>query len=325
MKDRLGREIEYLRVSVTQNCNLRCIYCRPGEDEAEVFSKSGYQCSCTSTLTSAEFSSIVKVFAGMGIKKVRLTGGEPLTRPDILSIVEQIAAIPGIEDLSMTTNGIYLGKMADKLKEFGLKRLNISLDSLKEDRFHSITGGRLIDVLKGIEKALDTGFPIRINTVLIKGLNDDEVDDFILLTKDKPIDVRFIELMPVGKFGEENSDKVVYNNDIINNHPELITCDTRIESLPARYYCVNGYKGRVGFISPVSHKFCSSCNRIRLTCDGKIKPCLGSNGEVDILGVLKDDPSKLEEFVKKTIFEKPEGHNFNKDFTSLRSMDMIGG
>lgn len=325
MKDRLGREIEYLRVSVTQNCNLKCIYCRPEDDEPEASAKSGYPCSCPATLTSSEFSMIVKVFAGLGIRKVRITGGEPLTRPDILDIVERIAAIPGIEDLSMTTNGISLGKTADKLKKAGLMRLNISLDSLKEDRFHNITGGRLEDTLSGIQKALDIGFPVRINTVLIKGINDDEVNDFILLTKDKPVDVRFIELMPIGKFGEEHSEKIVYNNDIINTHPKLLPCDTGVESLPARYYCTAGYRGRVGFISPVSHKFCSDCNRIRLTCDGKIKPCLGSNGEVDILSVLRDSPDKLEDFIRKAVYEKPEGHNFNKDFVSSRSMNKIGG
>lgn len=294
MKDRLGREIECLRISVTQNCNLRCIYSRLENNNTGDASICNYRYSCPITLTAVEFNIIVKVFAALGIKKVRITGGEPLTRPDIRSIIERIASIPGIEDLSMTTNGVYIGDMAAMLKEAGLKRLNISLDTLKADRFYNITGGSLDRVLQGIKKSLDIGLsPIKINTVLIKGINDDEVDDFISLTKDNPIDVRFIELMPVDKFGEKNLNKIVDNYDIISSHPELSLCDDRTESLPARFYFIEGYKGRVGFISPVCHKFCASCNRIKLSCDGKIKPCLGNNGEVDILNVLRKTPYKF--------------------------------
>lgn len=319
MKDRFGRIIEYLRISVTQNCNLKCIYCSPGESSCAQ--------KCSANLRPEEFEKIVGSMAKVGIRKVRITGGEPLTRTDVCEIIGRISKIRGIQDISMTTNGIQLDRMADKLKSAGLKRLNISLDSLDEDRFKHITGGgRLKDTLNGIEKALALGLnPVKINTVLIKGVNDDEIDDFIQLTRDRPLEVRFIELMPIGRFGEQNSDKIVYNSDIIRARPELIFSEDSLGGQPARYYSIAGYKGEIGFISPVSHKFCNSCNRIRLTCDGKIKPCLGNNGEVDITEVLRQNPDRLDALIKKIIYEKPEGHNFGSNFSSVRNMSMIGG
>jgi cyclic pyranopterin phosphate synthase len=178
----------------------------------------------------------------------------------------------------------------------------------------------------GIYKAMELGItPVKLNTVLIKGVNDDEIDALINLTKDSPLEVRFIELMPIGKFGEENSDKIVYNSDIIKAHPEFIFIGDNLRGAPASYYRIEGYKGKVGFISPMSHKFCSSCNRVRLTCDGKIKLCLGHNSEMDVASVLREKPEELDEFIKKTIYEKPKGHNFDKNFSSDRNMSMIGG
>lgn len=319
MKDRLGRDIEYLRVSVTQNCNLKCIYCAP--DENRVSS------NCCSSLSPEEYKTIIMCMVNNGINRVRITGGEPLTRLDVCDIIKAVSKLPGIKDLSMTTNGIHLATMAKDLKKAGLMRLNISLDSLKGDKFKHITGGgRLEDVLKGIDEALKVGLtPIKINTVLIKGINDDEIDDFINLAKYDPIEVRFIELMPVGKFGDQNRDKIVYNTDIIASHPQLVLCEDNNENGPSQDYLMEGYKGKIGFISPMSHEFCGSCNRIRLTCDGKIKPCLGNNGEVDAIGILRNNPEKLEELVKRVIYEKPEGHNFSKKFESDRSMNLIGG
>ena len=319
MKDVFGREIEYLRISITQNCNLKCIYCSPDQNS--------YEQKCSVTLTPEEFEKIVRSMAKVGIRKVRITGGEPLSRTDVCEIIERISKVQGIEDISMTTNGINLDRMAEKLKAAGLKRLNISLDSLKKEKFEYITcGGRLEDTLKGIEKAMAVGLkPVKINTVLIKGVNDDEIDDFIQMTKDNWLEVRFIELMPIGRFGEQNSDKIVRNSDIIDARAELIFCEDTSEGQPAKYYRIEGYKGKIGFISPISHKFCSSCNRIRLTCDGKIKPCLGSNGEVDITEVLRQEPDKLDAFIEKIIYEKPEGHNLGKKFSSTRNMNMIGG
>ncbi|HEX3029018.1 MAG TPA: GTP 3',8-cyclase MoaA [Clostridia bacterium] len=318
MKDRFGREIEYLRISITQNCNLKCLYCSPDGSSGE---------KCASALKPEEFERIVGAMVRSGIRNVRITGGEPLVRQDVCEIIERISKIKGIEDISMTTNGINLDRMAEKLKSAGLKRLNVSLDSLKEDRFEYITGGgRLENTLDGIQKALALGMgPVKINTVLIKGVNDDEIDDFIQLTKDSPLEARFIELMPIGSFGECNSDKIVYNSDIINARPELILCSDNLRSTPASYYRIEGYKGKVGFISPMSHKFCSSCNRIRLTFDGKIRPCLGNNGEVDVADLLRQNPDGLDEFIQKAIYEKPAGHNFECSFSSKRNMSMIGG
>jgi cyclic pyranopterin phosphate synthase len=269
---------------------------------------------------------VVRAFVALGIKKVRITGGEPLTRPDLLTIIEAISVIPGITDLSMTTNGIILDQMAVDLKQAGLQRLNISLDSLREERFREITGGSLYRVLKGIDKSLEVGLqPVKINTVLMKGVNDDEVDDFIALTRDWAVDLRFIELMPIGDFGVNHAAIIVRHDELLRDHPGLIPCDNGDENLPARYYRREGYQGRVGLISPVSHKFCSRCNRMRLTCDGKIRPCLGDNGEVDLTGVLRSKPEILPEFIRKVIYEKPRGHCFGGEFVSSRSMDRIGG
>ena len=319
MKDRFGREIEYLRISVTQSCNLKCIYCSPDG------TRKGNDCA--SRLTPEEFGTIASAMARLGIRKVRITGGEPLTRPDICDIINLISEIPGIDDISMTTNGIYLAKYARSLKAAGLGRLNISLDSLREDRFRFITGcGKLEDVQKGIEIAVESGLlPLRINTVLIKGVNDDEIDDFISIARHDPVDVRFIELMPIGEFGEQNSDKIVYSSDIIASRPGLAPCVDSNPNQPARYYCMDGFKGRIGFISPMSHKFCNRCNRIRLTCDGRLKPCLGDNGEVSVIDVLRNNPSGLEAFLRTVVYEKPEGHNFERGFNSNRRMNAIGG
>lgn len=318
MKDKYDREIKYLRISITQNCNLKCIYCSPEgecEDKKEV------------CLSPDEIESVVRSMEKVGISKVRITGGEPLLRNDVCEIVERIAGVPGINDISLTTNGVNLEEKVEGLKKAGLNRLNISLDSLKEERYSYITGGgKLSKALSGIEKSLELGLnPIKINSVLIKGINDDEIDDFIELAKDKPIQVRFIELMPIGTYGEENSDKIVNNSDIIKAHPQLVYDGKSNNGQPATYYTIEGYKGKIGFISPMSHKFCSTCNRIRLTCDGKIKPCLGNNGEIDILDTLKNHPDKLDQLIQDTIFNKPRGHNFGKDFSSLRSMNRIGG
>lgn len=319
MQDRFGRKIEYLRLSVTDDCNLKCLYCMPETKDKKV---------CRShSLSPDEIVRIVSVLAKLGIKKVRVTGGEPLVRPDTGDIIKGIAAIDGIEDISLTTNGIRLAAMAYTLKASGLSRVNISLDSLKPEVFSRITGGgNITAVLDGIKEAVASGLrPVKINTVLIKGLNDSEVDNFIRLAKDNPVDVRFIELMPVGKFGESNMERIIPNSAIISAHPELRHIEDACTGQPARYYEIEGYMGRIGFISPMSHKFCSSCNRIRLTCTGKLRPCLGDNGEVDLLPIIENGPDMLEETLKKAIFEKPEGHNFSKGFTSQKGMNEIGG
>lgn len=317
MLDQLGRNIEYLRVSVTQNCNLKCVYCSPDCENG----------ACE-ILGPEEFGNVVRIMQKMGIRKVRITGGEPMVRKDIVEIVNSISSIPGIDDVSMTTNGLNLINMAKKLKTSGLKRLNISLDSLKSEKYAQITGGGVLyKVLDGIDAALKVGLtPIKINVVVIKGYNDDEIDDFIELARNLPVDIRFIELMPIGEFGENNADRIVPNSSIIAARPQLIEAIIDEMGQPARNYIIEGYKGRIGFISPMSHKFCNCCNRIRLTSDGKLRPCLGSNGEVDLLPIIKNGTQQqLQELIMQTIYSKPQGHNFEEGFASNRGMSRIGG
>lgn len=319
MKDSYGREIEYLRISVTKQCNMKCLYCQPESSDC-----SSINCE---SLSPEDFHRIVSIMAGLGIRKVRLTGGEPLVRSDIVEIIRNISGINGIIDISMTTNGIKLADMAEELKAAGLMRVNISLDSLQPKKFQEITGSsRFTDVTNGIRKAFETGlWPVRINTVLIRGINDNEIDDFIEFARDLPVDVRFIELMPFGKFGEDNRHRIIYGSKIVAARPQLIHIDHTDPSLPSDYYRIEGYKGRIGFISPISHKFCGNCNRIRLTCDGKLKPCLGSNAEIDLLQALQSGGPELEELITTAIYQKPAGHNFYCGPRSDRNMNEIGG
>jgi len=316
MIDQFGRKIEYLRISVTQKCNMNCIYCNP-EGECETLCDS---------LSIMDFKRIVQSMAKCGIKKIRITGGEPLLRNDLCELVQTLSQIDGIDDISATTNGIRLKEMAEPLKKAGLKRVNISLDSLNEEKFKYITGGgKLSVVLEGIASAVKAGlFPIKINIVVMKGVNDEEINAFINLAKDNPIEVRFIELMPIGDFGEKNKEKVVFNSSIIRTHPQLISMEST-SSGPASMYTIEGFKGLIGFISPMSHQFCHLCNRIRLTCDGKIRPCLGQNGEKDLIPVLRNHPENLDEFIRTAILEKPKGHHFGEEYKSTRSMNKIGG
>lgn len=319
MKDQYGREIEYLRIAITQNCNLKCVYC------ASDGQKNGNECG--TGFTTAEIIKITEIMVDLGIKKIRITGGEPLLRPDLPEIIRSITDSKGIEDLSLTTNGIYLLEKAKELKQAGLKRINISLDSLRPDRFRLMTGGGdLKRVLKGINWALESGLqPVKINTVLVKGMNDDEVDDFIHLTRELPVEVRFIELMPIGKFGEQNSQNIIYNRDILASHPQLVKSKDDTSPSVAVIYQIDGYPGRVGLISPMSHQFCHCCNRIRLTCDGWLKPCLGHNGEANLADILRNNPLELQDLIQQIIFKKPAGHHFKDGYHSARTMDNIGG
>lgn len=319
MLDQYGRKIEYMRISVTQKCNLKCIYCDPEGDNCKD--------SKEDSLSPREFEKVVRSMVNTGIKKIRITGGEPLLRRDIYEIISRISGIDGIEDISMTTNGIKLFKMVDELKAAGLGRLNISLDSLRPEKFKFITGGGdLKKTMDGIDRALDLGMtPVKINTVLIKGINDDEIDDLIELTKERPIEVRFIELMPMGSFGENNRDKIVHNDDLIAARSDLQYLERTDKGSPAVYYQMHGYTGKIGFISPMTHQFCSDCNRIRLTSDGKIRLCLGNNGEVSIREALNLKPENFNQIISQIIMDKPLGHYFGEGFSSSRKMNMIGG
>lgn len=319
MNDRYGRSIDYLRVSLTDRCNLRCIYCMPEEG---VYKKSHEE-----ILRFEEILKIVNAAALLGVKKIRYTGGEPLILKGIEELIEKTSKVPGIKDIAITTNGILLEDLADKLKESGLNRVNISLDTLKEDKFKQITrGGDINKVLRAIQKCISIGLtPVKINTVLIKGINDDEISDFINLTRELPVEIRFIELMPIGQ-GEKLYEKGFMSSDeVIARFPELMPLETNKNST-ASLYKIKNSKGKVGFISPLSCKFCASCNRIRLTSMGTIKPCLHSANELNIKGYLNNEVL-LTSALKEAIYNKPSQHNLecDKKSSSSKMMYQIGG
>jgi len=261
----------------------------------------------------------------LGIQKVRLTGGEPLLRKDILEIVERIARLEGLQDLSMTTNAQMLPGKAQLLKQAGLRRLNISLDSLKPEVFHELTGGDIQPVLQGMEEAVEAGLlPLKLNVVLVRGINDGEIDDFIALTRDRPIDVRFIELMPIGDHGE-NTARRISNQEVLNARPYLQPLPARYPGQPSSDYQVPGYRGRVGFISPISHQFCADCNRIRVMSDGTLRPCLGVDREIPLTSAIAQDDDALREAIQTAIFKKPAAHRFESCTFEERNMSRIGG
>lgn len=325
MKDAIGREIDYLRISVTDRCNFRCLYCMP---EKGVKLKSHGD-----ILRFEEITEFVEAVVPLGISRVRVTGGEPLVRLGIVDFIRALRAIDGIRDISMTTNGSLLSTMARDLKDAGLDRVNISLDSLKPDRFKKITRrGKLSDVLEGVRAALEAELtPVKINCVVVRGFNDDEIMDFVNLTGNYPIFVRFIELMPLGETGwgrgrfisaEEikNSIKIKY---------ELIPTGVPAGAGPAVYYKIPGASGAVGFITPISRHFCEACNRMRLTADGKLKPCLERDLEIDVKKALRERRGKeeLQRLFKEALAAKPACHHMKQEGNEWHSRMMwqIGG
>ncbi|HWR62158.1 MAG TPA: GTP 3',8-cyclase MoaA [Clostridia bacterium] len=326
MKDSLGRSINYLRISVTDRCNLRCRYCMPEEG---IVKKSHLE-----MLTLEEVFEVVKICAELGTDKIRITGGESLVRKGLTGLIEKITALPEIKDVALTTNGILLGQMAGELKKAGLKRINVSLDTMNEKRYEYITrGGKLEAVLDGMRKAIEVGLvPLKINTVLTKDFNEDEISDFIKLTVNENIDVRFIELMPLGHAAGFAAEHYLPNTAVLESFRELEPEEAVDKSSPARYYRLPGAKGRVGLINPISHKFCDHCNRIRLTADGKLKPCLHSDKEIDARKILRavenDDRHRaLLEAVSETIRLKPGQHTLDDLYSKPTARDMytIGG
>ena len=297
MKDNFGREISYLRVSVTQRCNLNCVYCGKSD------------CAKKETeLSPGTIEKLVRAFVKCGINKVRITGGEPLVRKDICEITERIHSIGGVETLAITTNGVYLAQYAEDMKKAGLDSVNISLDSTDGSTYRHLTGADVLKkVLEGIDEAQSAGLsPVKINAVLMKGVNSDGAGDLINLAKNRNIDVRFIELMPFSDEGE-NASLIVTGDEILKEFPFLNPIDYKEGT--ARYYSADGFKGRIGLINPITQKFCSDCNRIRLLSDGKVKPCLGYDTAYDIMQFIDDEDRLLEE-VKKIILKKPAGHSF---------------
>lgn len=316
MNDRFGRTITYLRLSLTERCTLKCAYCRAGE---------GF-CPKKSELTQDEFLRIVRAFAAVGVRKVRLTGGEPMLRRDLIPIISGIRAIDEIREITMTTNGQHLAGQCRALREAGLDRLNISVDSLKPERYTAITGGGSLSlVLAGIEEAFAAGFSsLKLNVVLLRGQNDDETADFIALTKDRPISVRFIEYMPLGE--TDQASLRVTGAELLQKHPELVPVEPSYPGQPARDYQMPGYVGRVGLIDPMSHRFCADCNRVRVMSDGMIRPCLGSNEEFSLKEALEQtDDSALHAVIARAIALKPETHCFDEGFSAEKTMRHIGG
>ncbi len=318
--DRHNRKISYLRVSITDRCNLRCIYCMPPGGIKPLRHED--------ILRFEEIEEIARYGVDWGIDKVRITGGEPLVRKGVVYLIETLANLRGIRDLSMTTNGILLRNYARDLKNAGLQRINISLDSLNADKFQHITKvGKLSLVLDGIEEALKRGLePVKINVVVMKGINDDEVLDFAKMSLDRPLHIRFIEYMPLGYKGFAKEDRFFPTSQIkerLRELGELIPAEVKGAG-PAKSFRFEESSGTIGFITPMSEHFCATCNRLRLTADGKLYPCLFSDCGVDIMGPLRSGTGGkgIRELFEEALKNKPEKHSLKGN---NQVMSKIGG
>ena len=317
MIDRLGRNITYLRISVTDKCNLRCRYCMPEEGVCKK--------NHADMLTEDEFICAVEAAAALGITKVRITGGEPLVRKNIVSICRRTAKVPGIKEVCLTTNGILLPELGKQLREAGVRRLNLSLDTLDPEKYTYITRiGRLEQFRRGLEAALTAGFEkVKINAVLIGGFNDDEIEDLAQLTMKYPVDVRFIELMPIQDHDEFGESAYLPYSRVLERLPDAVPVEH--DGGVAKLYRLPGAKGNIGLISPISAHFCGECNRLRLTADGKLKPCLHAPDEYSIKGL---DFAGMKEVFEKAIWNKPAWHGdldaVNRSKAG-RNMNEIGG
>lgn len=326
LTDHFGRNISYLRVSVTDRCNQRCFYCMP-EGGVSLFRHSDI-------LTYEEILRIIRVGATLGISKIRITGGEPLIRRQICSLIENIIRIPGILDVSMTTNGVLLKDMARPLFEAGLRRINISIDSLDPEKYLDITKRNFfLQVWEGIREAEALRFhPIKLNVVAIRGVNDDEISAFAKMTFSRPYHVRFIEFMPIGHHNQWSAEKVVPSSEIIarlETIAPLVPIQRSMLDGPSRRYHFEGASGEIGIISALSEHFCQQCNRLRLTPDGKFRPCLVSDEEVDVKTRVREGCSddEIAEIIGQAIDRKSKGSGaFPKpDTQCMRNMSRIGG
>lgn len=327
MRDVYKRKIDYIRISITDRCNLRCVYCMPEEGIKLI--------KHDEVLSYEEIIRLCKLFSRIGISKVKITGGEPLVRKDVHKLVKSIKETDGIDNVTLTTNGILLEDQIDELVKAGLDAVNISIDTLKDDTYRELTRiGDVNKVLNGIKKCLNyKDLKIKLNCVPIKGRNEDEIIDLINLCKYNDISIRFIEMMPIG-LGKNmkglNDEEIM--SLIEKNIGKLTPYSGNLGNGPSNYYSLEGYKGKVGFISAVNHKFCETCNRVRLTCEGFLKACLQYDIGIDLRTMLRNGCSDDEilEAIKLTIYNKPEGHNFkvvrNEDEkVEYRGMSQIGG
>jgi GTP 3',8-cyclase len=322
--DKYGRKIDYLRISVTDRCNLRCTYCMPSEGISLINHQD--------ILRYEEIIRLTRLAYELGFRKFRITGGEPLVRKGIPSLIKSISELGDDIDLSLTTNAVLLAKYADELKKSGLHRINISLDTLDKAKFKQISRFDLFDdVMNGIKSAIDVGFnPIKINVVVVKNVNDDEILDFVEYATDKPIQVRFIELMPFYKseWGVENFVSAEDIKSQIESHYHLTEINGDSSS-PAVDYKLDRYEGQIGFIAPVSKKFCDDCNRLRLTADGRLLPCLMGRVEIDVKTSMRDNApdGEIKAIIQSAMIEKPKGHDLCKDGLEKvnRAMSRVGG
>jgi len=321
--DPFGRRIEYVRLSVTDRCDLRCKYCMP--EGFKDFEEPAHW------LTPTEIERVIGAFGRLGTRRVRITGGEPLVRKNLPGLAGRLAALPGIEDLSLSTNATRLDKHGQALFDAGISRINVSLDTLRPERFKEITQGKLEKVLNGLMAAKQAGFhPIKINMVVMKGVNDDEVEDMVDFCIEHDFTLRFIETMPVGETGRAATDQYISLQDV------KARLEQRFELLPgvmpgggpARYVQVAGTDLRIGFITPISQHFCETCNRVRLSVDGTLYMCLGQEERYPLRELLREGISdtELEQHIVKAIALKPERHEFTeKPDQVIRFMSMTGG
>jgi GTP 3',8-cyclase len=325
LQDRSGRKISYLRLSVTDRCDFRCNYCMPVNARFAAREE---------VLTLEEHVRLVRSFSALGVRKVRLTGGEPLMRRNVVSLVESIAGLPEQLDVTMTTNGSQLVRHARDLKLAGLSRLNISLDSLRAERFKSITHhGELDQVLRGIDAARNAGFDrIKLNVVAMRGVNDDEIIDLVEYAMRSGLNISFIEEMPFGDSSRLRAQSFMSSDEVRKRIEEKYAMVPTVETTggPARYYRLPGTETRVGLISPHSHNFCDTCNRVRVTATGDLYTCLGDEGKTGLLPLLRKQPGDEEALrgaIVQALMRKPDGHRFGRDFSyvPLRFMSRTGG
>ncbi|BAU48890.1 molybdenum cofactor biosynthesis protein A [Sulfurifustis variabilis] len=324
--DRFGRHVTYVRLSVTDRCDLRCVYCM-SEDMTFL--------PRAQVLTLEELAFVARAFTELGVTKIRVTGGEPLVRRNVLWLLGEIGRLPALHELVLTTNGTQLEQMARPLRAAGVKRINISLDSLDPARFRRITRvGELAKVLRGIEAALAAGFErVKLNAVILKNRNHDEVCDLVAFAVRRGIDISFIEEMPLGVIGDHDRAEAYYSSDQIKHDLEArydLIPTTESTGGPARYYRIGGTGSRVGFISPHSHNFCGSCNRVRVTTEGRLLLCLGQEHSADLRAVVRAHPGDIERLkhaIVASMAIKPKGHDFNLGARPviLRHMNVTGG
>lgn len=325
MEDGFGRRVEYLRVSVTDKCNLRCVYCMPEEGLPWLKREA--------LLRYEEIAEIVRVMAGLGLKKVRITGGEPLVRRDLATLVRMIRDVDGISDIALSTNAVLLEEQAEALREAGVDRLNVSLDSLRPERMDAIARRPCADaIFRGLEAAERAGFaPIKVNCVVMRGRNDDEVEDFAAITCERPWHVRFIEVMPTGENLGVSMDEYVSSDEILARVGRIGALEPVAGppgNGPARYFAFPGAAGTVGVITPMSHNYCGSCNRMRLTADGQLRPCLFGHIQTNLRDPLRRG-EPIEPLVRQTLRIKPERHwlvqGSDEGSGGLLALSQVGG